>query len=113
MNDVLFVTQGNKNAGRSFYYDGTNWLEGQKKTSVNQAPLFELFDNDGISFSNNATYPAINFNGNKVFSYKQGEGAADTELGFPLSYQNVANVGDILFNFDLLSESYSYQLELE
>ena len=111
MNDVLFVTQGNKNAGKSFYYDGTNWLEGQKKTSVNQAPLFELFDNNGISFSNNATYPAINFNGNKVFSYKQGEGAADTELGFPLSYQNVANVGDILFNFDLLSESYSYQLE--
>ena len=111
MNDVLFVTQGNKNAGKSFYYDGTNWLEGQKKTSVNQAPLFELFNNDGISFSNNVTYPAINFNGNKVFSYKQGEGAADTELGFPLSYQNVANVGDILFNFDLLNESYSYQLE--
>ena len=111
LNDVLFVTQGNANAGKSFYYNGTSWLEGQKKTAVNQSPLFELFNDDGISFSDNTVYPAINFTGNKVFSYKQGDGSNDDELGFPLAYQNVENVGDILFNFDLLSESYSYQLE--
>lgn len=109
--DVLFVTQGTNNAGKSFYYNGTAWLEGQKKTSVNQSPLFELFDNDGVSLSDNTVYPSINFVGNKIFSYKQGEGANDSELGFPLSYQNVENVGDIIFNFDLLSETYSYQKE--
>ena len=111
VNDVLFVTQGNTSAGKSYYYNGTTWLEGQKKTSVNQSPLFELFDNDGVSFSDNTVYPAINFTGNKIFSYKRGDGSNDSELGFPLAYQNVENVGDILFNFDLLSESYSYQQE--
>ena len=35
VNDVLFVTQGNTSAGKSYYYNGTTWLEGQKKTSVN------------------------------------------------------------------------------
>ena len=33
VNDVLFVTQGNTSAGKSYYYNGTTWLEGQKKTS--------------------------------------------------------------------------------
>ena len=94
MNDVLFVTQGNKNAGKSFYYDGTNWLEGQKKTSVNQAPLFELYDASGNSYAS-STYPNSSFVGNKVFSYKEGTGANDPELGFPLSYLNVENIGDI------------------
>lgn len=108
-NDVLFVTQGTKNAGKSFYYDGTSWQEGQRKNSVNQSPLFELFDDSGISFTDENVYPSTNFVGNKIFSYQVGEGTNDTELGFPLSYQNVENVGDIVFDFDLLQETYTYQ----
>ena len=111
LNDVLFVTQGTKNAGKSFYYNGTSWLEGQKKNSVNQSPLFELFDDNGVSFSDPLVYPSSNFTGNKIFSYQQGEGTNDSELDFPLSYQNVENVGDILFDFDLLKETYNYQTD--
>ena len=50
---------------------------------------------------------------NKIFSYKEGTGSADTELGFPLSYKSINNVGDIVFNYDLLNGSSTYSIENE
>jgi hypothetical protein len=110
-NEVVQVTNGVINQGKMFYYDGASWKEAQAKTTANQAPLFDLCDENGNSFSNEQTYPSTNFLGNKIFSYKIGTGSNDTELGFPLSYRNVNNVGDIVFDFNLLSESFTYQLD--
>ena len=31
----------------------------------------------------------------QIFSYKIGSGTNDVELKFPLSYQNINNIGDI------------------
>ena len=43
-----------------------------------------------------------------MFSYKVGTGTNDTELGFPLSYRTIENSGDIVFDFNLLADTYQY-----
>ena len=108
-NEVVLVTNGTVNQGKMFYYDGASWKEAQAKTVVNQTPLFDVFDDEGDSFSNSNKYLSTNFLGNKVFSYRVGTGTNDIELGFPLAYRNVNNVGDIVFDFNLLSETFDYQ----
>ena len=108
-NDVVLIKNGTKNIGKMYYYDGSKWKITQSKTKVNQSPLFDLFDSNGISYANTTTYASTNFPGNKIFSYKEGTGTNDTELGFPLTYQSVTNMGDIVFNFNLINETFSYQ----
>jgi len=106
--ETVLVKNGVKYQGKLFYFD-TAWKLGQEKTTVNQAPLFNLYDNNGIAYNNSAVYPNSSFKGNKIFSYAVGEGANDTELGFALKYLNVENIGDIVFDFDLLSSQYTYE----
>jgi hypothetical protein len=112
-NEVVLILNGQTNQGKMFYYNGVTWQEAQNKTTVNQPPLFDVFDDEGDSFSNAVKYFSTNFLGNKVFSYRVGTGTADTELGFALSYRNVNNVGDIVYDFNLLKDSFNYQLENE
>ena len=93
-----------------WFYNGTEWKAGQDKIELNQAPLFELYDKDGYALSDTTYYPSSTFVGNKLFSYKIGAGSVkDPELGFSLSYRALENTGDILFDFNLLSDEYTYQ----
>jgi len=100
-NDLVLIRQGNKNKGQMYWYDGDQWNLGQQKTSVNQSPMFDVFDETGHSFGDKTVYDGSTFKGTKLFSYKQGTGANDATLGFPLSYKNITNIGDIVFNFIL------------
>jgi hypothetical protein len=108
-NQVVLVKKGTDNAGKHYHFNGTLWVLGQLKTKVNQSPLFDLFDATGVSYADATTYNTTTFKGNKIFSYKEGTGTVDTELGFPLTYRALTNVGDITFNFDLLTETSTYQ----
>ena len=104
----VVTVQGKSNKGSSWYFNGTEWVKGQQKTMLNQAPLFDLFDKNGNSFSNETVYPLTTFAGNNIVSYQQGEGNNDTVLGFPITYQNIANVGDILFDFNWDKDNFNY-----
>ena len=109
-NETVLVRNGDTYKGKMWYYNGTEWKAGQDKTTINQAPLFDLYDSNGYALADTTYYPSSTFHGNKVFSYKIGAGNVnDAELGFSLSYRALENTGDILFNFDLLSETYTYQ----
>ena len=108
-NQVALITQGT-NAGKQYYYNGTSWKLAQYKSSTNQQPLFDLCDDAGNSYSDSTTYPVSDFAGNKVFSYKVGTGKKDTELGFPITYRALENVGDITFDFNLATDKFSYQI---
>jgi hypothetical protein len=108
-NQVVIVRMGNRFAGSTFYYSGSSWRQSQRKTRINQHPLFDMYDSNGVSFSNTSVYPASTFVGNRIFGYKISEGVNDIELGFPLTYQNISNIGDIVFEFDLLKNSFVYQ----
>jgi len=108
LNQVVLVRQG-KYQSQMFWFDGTKWIQAQQKTKVNQPPLFDIVDDTGTSYSDENNYTGTTFKGSKIFSYKLGTGQADSKLGFPLSYQNVNNIGDIVFNFDLATDSFKYK----
>ena len=104
-NETVLVKSGTNYKGKIFYYNGTTWKQTQDKIKVNQQPLFDLYNDAGTQLS---TLESSTFSGNKIFSYKVGTGTNDTELGFPLSYRTIENSGDIVFDFNLLSDTYQY-----
>ena len=81
-----------------------SWKQSQDKTGLNQQPLFDMYNGADASSSLDGS----NFVGNKLFSYKQGIGTNDNQLNFPLSYRTIENSGDIVFEFNMLSDSFTY-----
>lgn len=125
LNETVLINQGQKeqlkivqngishtitgNQGLMYFYNGLRWVLGQVKFDVNQPPYFDVFDSNGYSFGDGAIYDGSSFKGTKIFSYKVGSGQIDSELNFGLSYRNINNVGDIVFTFDLLNDTFSYK----
>jgi len=114
INDSVLSSLGSTNQGKVFYYTtdsaGNNiWKLAQQKTKLNQEPLFDVFDGDHVSFGDTTKYASTNFTGNKLFSYKRNNNAsADTILGFGLTYKNIANVGDIVFENNYITDKFQY-----
>lgn len=109
--DVVVATYGT-NIGKSYWYNGDTWALANTKTGVNKPIWFDVFDNNDVSFS---TYKASKFTGTKLFSYKDGSGAADPVLGFPISYTNAGTVtntsiADITFVNNLGADTFAYLL---
>ena len=100
------VAKDGENKGKTFWYNGTNWILAQLKNSVNKPILFDVFDTNQKSFS---TYNLSRFTGTKLFSYKVGTGATDTVLGFPISYTSNYSVADITFYHDFTTDSFQYK----
>ena len=90
--ETVTVELGTDQQGKIYHYDSakTQWIESQQKTDVNQQPLFDMFDNDGIRFDDLTTYPNSSFTGAKVFSYATSDTATtDTVLGMKVKYQTI------------------------
>jgi hypothetical protein len=106
----VVVTSGTEYKGTSWWFDGSNWQFAQQHTSLNQAPLFDLFDKDGLSYSD--VSQKSSFTGNQIFGYEVGQGSNDPVLGFPLKYRNSSGVGSYLFkNYfsnDTISQAVSF-----
>jgi len=108
VNQTVVCLSGITLQGKSFYYDGVEWLTAQQKTATNQAPLFDVYDSLGVSLGNREKYPSTNFIGSKLFSYASATGVEDPVLGFPLRYLALANVGDIVFDNNLYADTFTY-----
>jgi hypothetical protein len=106
--ETVLVTEGATYRGSMFHYMDGFWMKSQDKKTVNQSPLFEVVDPAGVSYGNTDKYPGTTFKGTKLFSYGTGT-TYDTELGFNITYRNVGNFGDIVFNFNLHTDSHTYQ----
>lgn len=106
--ETVLVTKGDNYQGAMFYYTNGLWYEAQSKTAVNQEPLFDLFDTAGVSFGDKNIYTGSNFAGTELFNYAVGT-SYDAELGKYIKYQNVGNIGDIVFDFSLHTDTFSYQ----
>ena len=107
--ETTLVRLGNKYAGKIFYYDGIDWKATQEKTKNNQPPKFDLCCPQGNFYSDPTVFNSSTFTGTKIFSYKEGTGVADSELGFALEYRNIENSGDIVFEFNLLTDTFLVQ----
>jgi hypothetical protein len=106
--ETVLVTEGISYRGSMFHYMDGTWVQSQAKTTINQNPLFEVVDPTGISYGNTTKYPGTTFGGTKLFSYQVGT-TYDTELGFNITYRNIGNFGDIVFNFNLHTDKHTYQ----
>lgn len=109
LNQSILVRSGVSSQGKMYWYNGSDWKLAQQKTEINQNPMFDVVDSNGVSFSDLSVYLGSTFVGTKIFSYKVGIGASDIVLGFPLSYKNVNNIGDIVFNFNLVTDVFKYK----
>jgi hypothetical protein len=101
---TVVVTMG-QYKGSQWWYDGVSWNESQQKTSLQQAPLFDVLDPTGKSIS---TYPRSTFTGTKIFGYVVGTGRNDPVLGFPLSYKTFQTQGDINFQNYFNTDTFDY-----
>ena len=107
VNQTLLIKEGLKNQSAMYWFNGTKWIKGPTKSNTNQPPLFDVVNESGISYSE---LTGSTFKGTKIFSYKVGStGIVDSILGFKLSYKNVGNIGDILFNFDLVLDTFEFK----
>ena len=106
----VFLQSGATEQGQSYRYTGTKWVKSQQKTKINQAPLFDIFDKSGSSIGDNTVYPSTNFVGTKLFSYAEGSGPIDSEISLRLKYQNINNVGDIVFENNLYKDTFVYTI---
>ena len=102
------ISRGYTNQGLTFFYDGINWIDAQQKIYVNQPPMFDIFDKNGISLGDQSVYVSTSFAGCKLFAYGIGTGANDAVLGFPIRYSNIDNIGDISFDVSLNLDTFSY-----
>ena len=108
-NDQTVVSQGETYTGKTVYFDGLNWHVGQFKEYINQPPLFDIFDKNGISLSDISYYPGTNFKGCTLFEYMPGTSSTlDPILGFALTYNYVGSIGDIVFRNTLNTDTFTY-----
>ena len=108
VDDQTAVYRGYNYQGQDFYFDGTNWIQGQQKTTVNQPPKFDVFDANGISFGDKTVYLGTSFTGTTLFQYGIGSGTNDSVLGFPIRYSSIDNVGDISFDVSFNNDTFTY-----
>ena len=109
--DVISIKFGARKQGVEYFWNGTKWLEGQKKDKINTPILFTAYDYNGISLDSDATYPKSDFAGTTIFRYAPNDdtnAVKDTVLNFPLKYQNFNNFSEILFENSLEKGLYSY-----
>jgi hypothetical protein len=108
LDTTIVAISGTFFKGKSYWYNGSTWKLAQQKTGVNQAPLFDIYDANGVSYGDQDVYVSSEFTGTKIFGYKVGTGTADANLGFPLSYRTINNVGDIVFDNFLYTDTFTY-----
>ena len=85
------------------YYTNSTITLAQQKTKINQYPLYKFYDHTGKLLSDIA---GTNFKGEKIFGYKPGKGAVDTELGMKLSYKDSLKGAEYQFQNFILTTRY-------
>lgn len=99
------INLGKKHTGTAWWFNGTDWQFAQQHITLNQAPLFDLFDNNKNSYSNGSEYIS-NFLGNKIFGYDVGT-VYDSVLNLSLKYKNDISTGSFLFKNYFMTDSFT------
>tara|TARA_R110001592_G_scaffold6330_5_gene34124 strand:- start:10550 stop:28219 length:17670 start_codon:yes stop_codon:yes gene_type:complete len=105
-NNTVFVSSGNEEIGKEYYYnDGL--VQAQVKSKLNQAPLFNLYDDMHRDLGDTLIFPSSTFTGNKIFGLEVGTGTNDPIYGIPLVYRAFKSASEISFINFIDSTTYS------
>lgn len=105
---------GGDYAGQYFYFDGYEWINGQRKTSINQSPLFNLYDDTEVVLNDPVMYPQSTFKGNRLFDYYTADDAGIENTSDLIIDEDLDKIvltngyGNYIFNNILDIENYSY-----
>ena len=106
-NNTVFISSGNQEIGKEYYYnDGL--VQAQIKSKLNQAPLFNLYDDMHRDLGNKLIFPSSTFTGNKIFGLEVGTGTKDPIYGIPLVYRAFKSASEISFINFIDSTTYSH-----
>lgn len=98
--------------GETWYYNNGIWQKAYNdKASLNQSPLFQLYDHNGVPLDDTSTYPDSTFRGSNIFSYKVNPdpgATVDPVLRFPIVYTSLGQATDIVFQNNLIVDRYKY-----
>lgn len=109
LEDTSIVSKRGNTKGKTYHYDGTNWIASQSKTKIQQKPLFDVFDNQHVSLSNKEKYISSDFVGSTLFEvYTDSQGTPDTVYGTNVLYDSVGLINNLKFKDTFNSESFSY-----
>jgi len=114
--DIVIVREdgpgSSAQAGETWYFENSVWQKAfNDKTSLNQPPLFILYDHTGTPLDDSTKYPDSSFEGSKVFSYKvnpEPGATVDPVLKFPIVYTGLGQATDIVFQNNLITDRYVY-----
>jgi hypothetical protein len=109
--DTVQVISGLYNIGNEYYWTDEGLVLGQIKFTSNQAPLFMLYDDNGIALNDQATYPNSTFEGSPIFAYKVNNSinaVNDEVLGFPVSFRQFKASSEIEFENNVVSDTVFY-----
>lgn len=106
--ETVLILEGLRNRGRMYHYRAGFWSVAQEKTSINQPPLFDVVNVQGVSYGDKSVYIGSTFSGTKLFSYSAGS-IQDPELKIDVKYRNIGNIGDLVFDFNLHTDQFLYQ----
>lgn len=102
-------------SGETWYFENNVWQKAfNDKISLNQPPLFQLYDHDGVPLDDETKYSDSSFRGNKIFSYKvnpEPGATVDPVLKFPIVYSGFGQASDIIFQNNLIVDRYVYGLQ--
>ena len=115
---TVSVKSGESQLGKEFRWDGLQWIRCQEKVLPNQAPLFNLYDSEGVALDDVAVYPTSTFKGSKIFGYAVDvpetatnitkSSIIDPQLGQQLVYKQFNAQSEILFENFIETESFNF-----
>ena len=124
--DSVIIKNSNYENNKSFYFDARQWTE-ENLTLGSDAPInirirentfpkFQLYytefadDNKPVNLSYSEVFPQSTFGGSEIFSYKldNNSGLQDPYLGKNLTYRNINQSSELVFEHDLEEEIFTY-----
>ena len=108
--DCYYVKPTSKIYSNENIYYNNGWNISQEKVSVNQSPLFNLYDYDKILLSNDVIYNETTFKGNKLFDYKEEKDSNYKLIDEINRYIKIDDIEDNNYSFIncMYSEKYYY-----
>jgi len=105
---VVNIKAGEQNIGSEWHWKNNILQKAQSKLNLHQAPLFNIYNDEGSFLGDTSIYPNTDFVGNKIFNYKIGTGTKDSILNFPLSYKQFYKSSEIQFENFLENYTVKY-----